>query len=141
MLQCCFISRLPPLPRGRWPAAPPAAPAGWTPCRSAGRSSAWRPAPPEPTAAVSCVCWARARSLRRPAVTASSEHNFLKTEQKEEDADHFKRSRAETTLPQPRWRHLGRLGGSTGAGRCCRSCSGCPETLGAAAASCWEVYT
>lgn len=139
MLQSCSISRPPPLPRGRWPAAPPAAPAGWTPCRSAGRSSAWRPAPPEPTAAVSCACWARARSRRRPAARASSERSFLETEQTEED--HFKRSRVGTTLPRPRWRHLARPGGSRGAGRCCRSCSGCPETLGVAAASCWEAYT
>lgn len=61
-------------PRGRdgsrcpaGPAAPPAprdGRAGLTPCLSGGRSSAWRPEPPEQTGTASSACWERGRSLR-----------------------------------------------------------------------------
>lgn len=75
------LSRLLPPRVIRWfagLAAPPAPRAVRTPYPSGRRNSAWRPEPPAPTAAVSCACWGRGRSLRLRAETPASDWSFLK---------------------------------------------------------------
>lgn len=60
------------------PRAPPAGCVGWTPCRSEGRSSAWRPEPPALTGTASSVCWGHGQSLHLQAERTSSDWNSLK---------------------------------------------------------------